>query len=84
MTSARLQLSVLRDGAPATVEIVTYPAGDRRNWVDWRSDNPATIPLRAGTYDLEIAYDDFNATETVTGLAINAGEVTTRTVELKP
>jgi|GEM_PF-1059862 len=77
-----LQLSVQRNGVRIPVDIVTYPAGDRQNWVDWRSDNPATITLRAGTYDVEIAYGDYKAKQTVAGLVIKAGVVTAKTVEV--
>lgn len=79
-----LELTVLRDGKAVPVDIVTYPAGNRQNWVDWRSDNPTTIRLRAGTYDVEIAYADYTATETVKGLVVRAGETTKKVVELKP
>jgi len=77
-----LNLSVTLNGATIPVDIVTYPAGDRQNWVDWRSDNPATIRLRAGAYDVEIAYADFAKTHTVTGLVVRTGEVVERTVEV--
>jgi hypothetical protein len=79
-----LELTVIREGKTIAVDIVTYPAGSRQNWVDWRSDNPATIRLRAGTYDVEIAYADYTATETVKGLVVRAGETTKKVVELKP
>ena len=79
-----LELSIQRSGAPfaGDVDIVTYPAGDRQNWVDWRSDNPATIALRAGTYDVEIVYGANKAKETLAGLVIKAGAVTTKTVDV--
>jgi len=79
-----LELTVTQNGATIPVDIVTYPTGDRQNWVDWRSDNPARILLRAGTYDVEIAYADYSKTKTVTGLIVRAGETTQETVELKP
>jgi hypothetical protein len=77
-----LRLSVKHKGVPAAVDIVTYPAGDRANWVDWRSDNPATIALRAGQYDVEIASGEPKANQTIKGLVIKPGEVTAKTVEL--
>jgi hypothetical protein len=77
-----LKVSVQRDGKPITADIVTYPAGNRQNWLDWRSDNPATIPLRAGVYDLEIAYDDYLGHQTVTGLQVKAGETTAQTINI--
>ncbi|PKO22392.1 MAG: hypothetical protein CVU38_09680 [Chloroflexi bacterium HGW-Chloroflexi-1] len=77
-----LVISVSQGGVAISVDIVTYPAGDRQNWVDWRSDNPATIRLRAGTYDVEIAYADYTARQTVTGLVVRAGEVVERVVEV--
>ena len=77
-----LKLSVQRNGTPIPVDIVTYPAGDRQNWVDWRSDNPAMISLRAGTYDVEIAYGDYKDKQTFKGLVIKPGQVTTKTVDV--
>jgi len=78
-----LQLTVTRNGVTVPVDIVTYPTGERQNWVDWRSDNPATIRLRAGTYDAEIAYDNYTKTKVVTGLQVRAGETTVQNVELE-
>jgi hypothetical protein len=78
-----LNITVQRDGKPVTADIVTYPAGNRQNWLDWRSDNPATIPLRAGMYDLEIAYDDYRGHQTVTGLQVKAGESTAQTINVR-
>ncbi len=77
-----LQLSVQRGGAAIPVDIVTYPAGDRQDWVDRRSDNPASIALRAGTYDVEITYVDQAAKQTVEGLVIKAGAVIAKTIEV--
>jgi hypothetical protein len=79
-----LKLTVLRSGQPLPVDIVTYPGGNRQNWVDWRSDNPASIRLRAGVYDVEIAYDDYKSHQTVTGLQVKVGETTAKTVDLTP
>ena len=79
-----LHLTAVRNGRPVAVDIVTYPAGDRQNWVDWRSDNPASIRLRAGVYDVEIAYADYTRRQIVRGLEVKAGATTTRTVELVP
>lgn len=77
-----LTLSVVRDGRPLPVDIVIYPGGNRQNWVDWRSDNPASFRLRAGVYDVEIAYDDYKSHQTITGLQIKTGETTAQTVTL--
>jgi len=79
-----LHLTAVRNGRPVAVDIVTYPAGDRHNWVDWRSDNPASIRLRAGVYDAEIAYADYTRRQVVRGLEVRAGATTTRTIELGP
>jgi hypothetical protein len=79
-----LELTVTREGVTIPVEIVIYPSGDRQNWVDWRSDNPTLFRLRAGTYDVEIAYADYTAKQTVTGLVVRPGEATREAVELKP
>jgi hypothetical protein len=78
-----VKLTVTQAGRPIAAEIVTYPTGDRQNWVDWRSDNPATIRLRAGVYDVEIAYNDYKARQTVTGLVVRPGEVVEWTVEVR-
>jgi hypothetical protein len=78
-----LQLSARQDDRLVPVDFVTYPSGDRQNWVDWRSDNPTSIQLRAGTYDIEVAYADSEETEIVTGLVIRAGEVTAKEIEIK-
>lgn len=77
-----LKLTVLQGGKPITADIVTYPAGNRQSWVDWRSDNPATIRLRAGVYDVEVAYNDYKGRQTVTGIQVKAGEVTEQTVNV--
>ncbi len=77
-----VKLTVTQGGKPIAAEIVTYPAGDRQNWVDWRSDNPATLRLRAGVYDVEIAYNDYKAKQVVTGLVVRAGEVVGKVVEV--
>ncbi len=77
-----LKLIVQRDGKPVAADIVTYPAGNRQNWVDWRSDNPAVIRLRAGAYDVEIAYDNYKSHQTVTGLQVKAGETTAQTINV--
>lgn len=79
-----VKLTVTQGGKPIAAEVVTYPAGDRQNWVDWRSDNPATLRLRAGVYDVEIAYNDYKSKQTVTGLAVRAGEMVERVVEVNP
>jgi hypothetical protein len=80
-----LELAALRDGAPVPVEMVIYPAGDRQNWVDWRSENPATVSLRAGEYDVEIVAPGQNGIRRMLeGVVIRAGETKKETVELNP
>jgi hypothetical protein len=78
-----LQLAVTRGGAAPAVTLLTYPAGDRANWVDERADNPANIPLRAGVYDVEIGHDNPPISTTVKGVTIKAGEIMSRTVVVK-
>jgi hypothetical protein len=77
-----LELAVTLDGVAVPVEIVTYPAGDRQNWVDWASDNPARMQLREGYYDIEIAYADYSATQTLTDLEVLAGQINRLEIEL--
>jgi hypothetical protein len=80
-----LEIAAVRDGAPAPVEMVVYPAGDRENWVDWRSENPATIPLRAGKYDVEIvAPGEDGVKRMLQGVVIRPGEARKEAVELSP
>jgi hypothetical protein len=79
-----LKLTVTQEGKLIPADIVTYPAGDRQNWVDWRSDNPATIRLRAGIYDVELAYANYRKKQTVTGVVVKAGEMTEKVVEVEP
>jgi hypothetical protein len=78
-----LQLAVTHDGAPIAANEITYPAGDRANWVDERAGTAASIPLRAGIYDVEIGYDTPPISTTVTGITIQAGETVSRTVTVK-
>jgi hypothetical protein len=80
-----LEIAAVRNGAPAPVEMVVYPAGDHENWVDWRSENPATISLRAGEYDVEIvAPGQDGVRRMLPGVVIRAGETRKETVELNP
>ena len=78
-----LKLTVLRGGSAIPVDVVTYPAGNHQSWVDWRSENPATVRLRAGLYDVEIAYDDYKGHRTVTNLRVRAGQTTTQVINLR-
>ncbi len=77
-----LKLTVLRGGSAIPVDVVTYPAGNHQSWVDWRSENPATMFLRAGRYDVEIAYDDYTGHRMVTNLRVSAGQTTARVINL--
>jgi hypothetical protein len=77
-----LSLTVLRGGNTIPVDIVTYPAGNHKSWVDWRSENPATVSLRAGLYDVEIAYDNYKGHRMVTNLRVNAGQITSQVIDL--
>jgi hypothetical protein len=80
-----LEIAAARNGAPAPVEIVVYPAGDHENWVDWRSENPAILSLRAGEYDVEIvAPGQDGVRRMLQDVVIRAGETRKETVELNP
>lgn len=78
-----LELSVTRGGSRVPAEIVIFPAGDRENWLDWRSENPASVRLRAGKYDIEVATaEPGSAKRVLEGVEIRPGEVTARSIEL--
>ncbi len=77
-----LELTVRRGGSTVPVDVVTYPAGNHKSWVDWRSENPATVRLRAGLYDVEIAYDDYKEHRMVTNLRVSAGQTTSQVIDL--
>ncbi len=78
-----LEVSVTRGGLRVPAEIVIYPAGDRQNWLDWRSENPVSVRLPAGTYDVEVATaEPAGAKRVLEGVEIRPGGVTVRRVEL--
>jgi hypothetical protein len=55
------------------------------DWIDWRSDNPATTPLRACKCDVEIvAPDPDGVRQLLQGVVIRSGETRKETVELNP
>lgn len=77
-----LVLTVMLDGATPNVDIVIYPAGQRRTFVDWRSENPTTIQLVAGTYDVGVALPDYTGTKAFAGIEVQAGQTVTQTLDL--
>lgn len=77
-----LTLTVTQGEAKPQVDIVVYPAGQRQEWLDWRTENPATLRLPAGQYDVEIALPDLSATKRVTGIEVEAGQTSEVTVAL--
>lgn len=77
-----LELTVVQDGATPQVDIVIYPAGQRETWVAWRSDNPTSVQLPAGTYDIEVALPDLRGNKTVEGIVVSAGEKTSQVIDI--
>ena len=77
-----LALTVVQNGATPKVDIVIYPAGQRATWADYRSENPTSVYLRPGQYDVEVALPDFTGSKVVEGIEIRAGETVSRTIRL--
>jgi hypothetical protein len=77
-----LTLTITQDGAEPQVDIVIYPAGQRQTWIAWRTENPTTLRLPAGTYDVEVARPDYSATKRVEGIEVQPGAMTSVTVDL--
>lgn len=77
-----LTLTVIQDGATPQVDIVIYPAGQRETWVDWRTENPTTMRLPAGVYDIEVALPDLSGTKRMEGVTVKAGETVSVTMDL--
>ncbi len=69
-----LALTAVQNGATPKVDMVIYPAGQRESWADYRSDNPTTVQLRPGKYDVEVALPDFTGSKVIEGIEIRAGE----------
>ena len=77
-----LVLTVMQNGAMPQVDIVIYPAGQRQTWVDWRTENPTTVRLRPGKYDIEVALPDYTGSKTLEGVEIGPGMTVTQTLEI--
>jgi hypothetical protein len=77
-----LALTVTQNGATPKVDIVIYPAGQRQTFVDWRSENPTAVQLRAGKYDVEVALPDYTGTKAFKGIEVQAGQTVTQTLDL--
>ena len=68
-----LALTVVQNGATPQVDIVIYPAGQRQTWADYRAENPTSVYLRAGKYDVEVALPDFTGSKVVEGIEVRFG-----------
>jgi hypothetical protein len=77
-----LALTVLQNGAMPKVDMVIYPAGQRTSWADYRSENPTSVQLQAGKYDVEVALPDFTGSKVVTGIEVRSGEMISQTIDL--
>ena len=77
-----LTLVVTHQGATPQVDIVVYPAGQRQEWLAWRTENPTTLHLPAGPYDVEVALPDLSATKRVSGIEVKASQTTEVTIAL--
>ncbi len=77
-----LTLTVKQGDATPQVDIVVYPAGERQEWLDWRTENPTTLRLPAGLYDVEVALPDLSATKRIAGIEVNAGKTVELTIAL--
>ncbi len=77
-----LTLIVTHEGTTPQVDIVVYPAGQRQEWLDWRTENPTALRLPEGTYDVEVALPDLSATKRVTGIEVKANQTMEVTIDL--
>jgi len=77
-----LALTVLQNGATPKVDMVIYPAGQRTSWADYRSENPTSVQLRPGKYDVEVALPDLTGSKVVEGIEIRSGETVSQTIRL--
>jgi hypothetical protein len=73
--------AVLRGEAPP-VDIVVYPAGKRQDWVEWRTENPTSLLLQPGKYDVEVTLPDLTGTRSAEGIEVRTGETTEATIDL--
>lgn len=78
-----LTLTVTQHSATPQVDIVIYPAGERQEWLAWRTENPTTVRLPAGLYDVEVALPDLSATRRVTGIEVKPGQTAEVTIALE-
>ena len=78
-----LALTVVQNGAQPKVDMVIYPAGQRQSWADYRSENPTSVQLRPGQYDVEVALPDFTGSKVVEGIEVRAGETVSQTIRLE-
>ena len=77
-----LVLTVTQNGAMPKVDIVIYPAGQRKTFIDWRSENPTTLNLHAGKYDVEVALPDYTGTRSFAGIEVLARQTVTTTLDI--
>jgi hypothetical protein len=77
-----LALTVVQNDATPKVDMVIYPAGQRATWADYRSENPASVQLTPGKYDVEVALPDFTGNKVVEGIEVRSGEVVSQTINL--
>ena len=77
-----LVITVVQNGTTPRVDIVIYPAGQRESFVDWRAENPTTVSLRAGTYDVEVALPDYTGTRAFEGIDVLARQTVTVTLDI--
>lgn len=77
-----LALTVTQNGATPQVDMVIYPAGQRRTFVDWRSANPTVLQLAAGAYDIDVALPDYTGTRTFRGIEVRAGQTANYTLDI--
>jgi len=78
----KLTLIVVQNGATPKVDLVVYPAGQRQTFIDWRSENPTIIYLRAGKYDVEVALPDYTGIKAFDGIEVRSGQTVTQTLDI--
>ncbi len=77
-----LALTVVQNGAKPKVDMVIYPAGQRQSFADYRSENPTSVQLRPGKYDIEVALPDYTGSKVFEGIEVRAGETVSQTIVL--
>jgi hypothetical protein len=77
-----LELTVLQNGGMPEVDIVVYPAGQREEWADYRMENPATISVPGGLYDIEVGLPDLSGVKELNAVEVLAGQTLRLSISL--